>query len=656
MAFRRPSVIVYQELLTVNPTITTPFFELFIVGPCYQVESDAKADSFVLSDTDYTGTYTNQTLGSVVDTDSLVVTLSNVYVKVWPAAAGTLNGTVTVDNSGPITKLTGAGSLNFAESKIKAGDYIDLTYGDADGNLTYTAVVQEISEDGNTLTLKKNLPDPTGASPVTAVVKRPTLESAMLESQFVTATTENFTIKSGATVPTTVVETAAPVVTADVSISYRALRKDIADDIVTITSQSVAEAQLGKVNVQNPLSVAASLVASAVSDMTYKVIPISSDDKNGYLKALDILSTTEKVYVIVPLTDDKDVISSYASHCTTMSQPEKSKWRIMYANMPMPSTKVMIELNDGVLAKATTEGHCYLKDTANGMFITNGARVTDFMDIYNEKNEYQYSLQLLEVLNDSVAEFSTLKWTRTSEGYVETDESVTVTSNQNVTYEVVRVLDTQGVAEAVSGVAQSFKNKRLRYVMPDSIMLNINSVDEIVPGYYSCVTLGAMRAGFPPHQGFSTMGLSGIKRIFRSNKLFTDNQLDEMAGNGVLWLVQDEPEELPYVLYQTTTDTTQLETAEDSCVATIDYASKYYKDNLKDVLGKYNVNTISENYCRTVINACSDAMLSTSYQYIGPILTSAQLVSIELKADKIIPTIKIGIPYPVNGVDIYLQV
>lgn len=49
-------------------------------------------------------------------------------------------------------------------------------------------------------------------------------------------------------------------------------------------------------------------------------------------------------------------------------------------------------------------------------------------------------------------------------------------------------------------------------------------------------------------------------------------------------------------------------------------------------------------------------MMSTSYQYIGPILTAATLTSIEKKADKIIPTIKIEIPYPVNGVDVYLQV
>ena len=81
MAFRTPSVRVYQELLTVNPQLTTPFFELCIVGPCYQVETNVACSSYTLSDTDYTSAYVNQALGSVIDTDSVVVNLSNIDIR-----------------------------------------------------------------------------------------------------------------------------------------------------------------------------------------------------------------------------------------------------------------------------------------------------------------------------------------------------------------------------------------------------------------------------------------------------------------------------------------------------------------------------------------------------------------------------------------------
>lgn len=656
MPFRVPSVRVYQELITTTVNPTTPFMQLCVVGPVYQVETDVPVADFALSDEDYTTAYLNQTLGSVVDTSSVNIKMSDVYVKVWPADAGANYRSATVNNDGPITKVTGDQEGDFATATIQVDDYIDLTYTDGDTVLTYSSAIQEVSSDGKTLTLKRNLPSPDGGATVTAVVKRPTKEDAIIESQFITANEDAVTIKKDVKVSTAVTDTAAQVVSATVYLSYRALRRDIANDFLTITSQSNAEAKIGKVNINNPMSVAASLIASAVSDMSYRILPIETDDANGYRQALDILSTNEDIYVIVPLTNDKDVISAYASHCTTLSEPEKSKWRIMYASQEMPSTKVMVEINDGQLVEGSTDDECYIKDTANGMFVTNNARVTDFVDVYNASNSYQYSLQIIEVLNESIVTCSTTKWMRTSEGYSELEEQVTVDSQQAVKYEVVRVLDTQGVADAISGIADSFKNKRLRLVYPDTIMLNINSVSEMVPSYYLCVTLGAMRAGYPPHQGFSTIGLSGISRVLRANNMFSDDQLADMAGNGVFWVVQDTPEELPYVLYQTTTDNTQLETAEDSCVAVVDYASRYLKINLKNVLGRYNVNTISVNYVKTVINSVLDDMTSTSYQYIGPILTGAELLKVETEGDKIKPTVHIEIPYPVNGVDVTLQV
>ena len=656
MPFRVPSVRVYQELVTTTVNPTTPFMQLCVVGPVYQVETDVPVADFALSDEDYTTAYLNQTLGSVVDTSSVNIKMSDVYVKVWPANDGVNHRSATVNNDGPITKVTGDQEGDFATATIQVDDYIDLTYTDGDTVLTYSSAIQEVSPDGKTLTLKRNLPSPDGDATVTAVVKRPTKEDAIIESQFITANEDAVTIKKDVKVSTAVTDTAAQVVSATVYLSYRALRRDIANDFLTITSQSNAEAKIGSVNINNPMSVAASLIASAVSDMSYRILPIETDDANGYRQALDILSTNEDIYVIVPLTNDKDVVSAYASHCTTLSEPEKSKWRIVYASQEMPSTKVMVEINDGQLVEGSTDDECYIKDTANGMFVTNNARVTDFVDIYNASNSYQYSLQIIEVLNESVVTCSTTKWMRTSEGYSELEEQVTVDSQQAVKYEVVRVLDTQGVADAISGIAESFKNKRLRLVYPDTIMLNINSVSEMVPSYYLCVTLGAMRAGYPPHQGFSTIGLSGISRVLRANNMFSDDQLADMAGNGVFWVVQDTPEELPYVLYQTTTDNTQLETAEDSCVAVVDYASRYLKINLKNVLGRYNVNTISVNYVKTVINSVLDDMTSTSYQYIGPILTGAELLSVETEGDKIKPTVHIEIPYPVNGVDVTLQV
>jgi hypothetical protein len=228
-------------------------------------------------------------------------------------------------------------------------------------------------------------------------------------------------------------------------------------------------------------------------------------------------------------------------------------------------------------------------------------------------------------------------------------------------YAVVRQLDVQGVSDTLGETASSYGTnpdggKRIRFVQPDNVLITINSVSYILPGYYLCVALGTMRAAFPPHQGFTTLGLAGIDQIYNANKKFNDDQLDAMAGNGVFWILQDDITTLPYVMYQTTCSTDSVLDREDSCVATIDYASKFYKGNLKSVLGKYNVNDISTKYVTQVINSCTEKMQRMTYPFIGPLLISGSLTALTVADDRIKPVVSIVGPKPVNGVDLYLEV
>lgn len=813
MSFRLPSVIVYQELLSTTISPTTPFMELCVVGPVYQCENGVSLPEYTIHTTKvdeagskvYQEDYPELKIGAIVDKNSPYITISDVNVKVWPSVPTIEKKAVVVDNDGPTTVIrswpetSGIESLEDPDTEIKINDVFDLVYIDP---LTEEQVVKEAAifsiEDikdpetglvtGKNYVLKKNILTNidtakneddvlAGKVKVEATVKRsvegtftvlPDQTSEQSNRGFKCTDSKMIIIVGGLQLATNPdLDGHTIVVDCKVAASYRALRTDIANDFINITSYSQALAQLGNPNIDNPMSVAAQIISTAVGDLSYKVLPIAADTTTGYIQALDILSNNEKVYVIQPLSHEKEVIDAYIQHCKAMSEALKSKWRIIYGNMPMPATKIVVELNKGTLmsmgvdteytndvlfsendpnwqevempgaegatysltlnytgkylatykkdgnvfkpygfiscdeeAKTVTitspsapmsgkvmtmdeatggvpeNATCYLKDLDSnvGGFLTNRARATDYIDLYTvdtatKEVKYCYSLMIKEVKTDSACVCFTQKYLRSSDGYYKIDgkfqhfieELKDKTSEYkdltDCTYEVVRPLtDTGELAEAISAVAQSYKTKRFRYVQPDQIIVSINSVDYLVGGEYLCIALAAMRAGFPPHQGFSTMGITGIKRVTRSNKLFNEDQLAEMASNGVFLVAQDTVESLPYVLYQTTTDTGQLEVAEDSIVAVVDYASKFYKDNLKDVLGRYNVNTISMNYVKNVINACSNDMTTTSYEYIGPILTSAQLLSVVAEGDKIKPTIKIGVPYPVNGVDITLQV
>lgn len=680
MPFTRPAIHVYQKLVSTTPSTSTPFFELCVVGPSYQVVRDAVFPAYSASEL-YESVYVDQTPGTTVDVSSVSMMLKDAFIKIWPTT-NVLTKEVDVVMSGALTtvqvKSADFPAYSFGSAFVQVGDVVKLTYTDATVSpatvTKYTSYVQDVNNVGDVITLKRNVPTPTASETVTMSIERPVGKDITVPTSLLTITKDKLSVGSTGTLSATIGTSTYTITTANVRVNYRALRTYLSGDFVQIKTMNDATANLGDIDIGNPLATACGVVLSN-ANISFKVLPIETDDNAGYIKALDILSTSEKVYVIVPLTQDKDVISAYANHNSNMSLPEKSKWRIMYANLRMPQSKVLVDRNDGELAKGAPAQAAsgtmpaipatnYIKDIGNGAFMTNGAKVGDYIDVYAPANAngslgaYKYSLKIKEVLNDTVCELYSNRYVKTDEGYEldANNATVAIATDTPISYEVNRILSPQGIADAMVDIAKSFKNKRVRIVQPDVVMLSINSVDYIVPGYYLCVAFGAMRAGFPPHQGFTTLGVGGIKRIFRSNKFFNDDQLDQMAGGGIFWVVQDEPEALPYCIYQTTTDTTQLETIEDSVVATIDFASKFYKDNLKSVLGRFNVNEISQKYVEAVIKDITDKMLRMSYPYIGSIILSGSLKSMTTQADKIIPIVSIKVPFPVNAVDLYLEV
>lgn len=669
MSFTRPAIHVYQELISTTASTTTPFFELCIVGPSYQVV-EKQAFPVYSADASYSTAYVGQTAGTVVDLESVSLSLTSAYAKIWPAT--TESNLVDVTTVGALTTLSvqdsDPASFSFINSSVLVGDAVKVVYTDSATNTStvYTSLVQTISATGLSLTLRKNLPLPIVTETAVLTITRPIGSTVSVPSTALTITESLITIADPSLLTATISGNVYPIFSGNVVANYRALRAYLAGDFTDITSMTDARSILGDVHQDNPLSTACSIVFSNAT-VPFKVLPVATDDAVGYLAALDLLTTNESVYVLVPLTQDEATVSAFAAHCTAMSTPAKSKWRICYANTAMPSNKIIVDRNAGTIdpgmpASVGVTATNYVKDMATGAFATSVVVAGDFIDIYaptvgSALGAYLYSFKVKSVLNDTVCEVYSDSYTDNGTAYeISVVPTNVVAVESAVNYQVNRVLTTQGIADEMVSIAKSYSNKRLRLVQPDTIMLNINSTDYVLPGYYLCVAYGAMRSGNPPHQGLTTMGIGGVSRIFRSNKYFKDSQLDEMAGGGVFWVVQDNASSLPYCIYQTTTDTTQLETIEDSIVSTIDYASKFYKDNLKAVLGKFNVNTISIKYVTAVIKDVTDQMLRMTYPYIGPILVSGTLKSVTTSADTIIPTVTISVPFPVNDVDLYLEV
>ena len=147
-----------------------------------------------------------------------------------------------------------------------------------------------------------------------------------------------------------------------------------------------------------------------------------------------------------------------------------------------------------------------------------------------------------------------------------------------------------------------------------------------------------MRSNLLPQQGMSRMELSWISSVPASYASWTDNQLNDVAANGVWIIAQDDDHTVPYVRHQLTTDSSQ--------------GVLYYEDNIRDIV--YNINygvkdlfkeypgrrNVTRSLLQELENRLGDYLLeqtqegsSIEERKIGPMLVDVDLESIKAVRD-----------------------
>lgn len=682
--FKRPAVLVYQQFVKANVSVVAPFFDLCIVGPAYSVIRDAavkNADDLIHQDyragEAFRAEYPQLDNGQIVDRAYTSAYLSDSFVKIWPeyvSSADVLAATIQVVNDEKVTKVSipATSTLkSFTASGVQVGDVIYVKVGARVTQATISSF-----KDPQTAYLSKNIATPLALNPagfdgdVTIIraingdVPLPIDPASSGSFGIINglATTDE-EIRLTDTLVITIAGKQYRMYSGNLFVTYRALIAKLAADFTTVTSLTQATGIVGAVDPDNPAGIAMDFVYSNAG-IRCRFLGIASDTNEGYIKALDLLGTNKDIYVVVPLTQDKEVIAAYKNHVHLFRTGDKSQWRKMYANLRLPDYKVVVEQNDGILQMAVGASVAYILDSANGVFATKQTSIGDYIDIYDAISmTYQFSLMVKQILNDSVAVTYDEVYMLTTEGYTkQTGANAKLAPQTNpidlaIQYQVTRALTPNGKAQEMVATAKSYAEAGVTLIGPsDEFVKTINGVDYILPAYFLCVAYGALRAAFPPHQSFTEMSIGGVKTLRHSNKYFTDDDLNLMAGGGFFVVVQDTADSSPYCIFQSTTDMTLKVTQEDSCVATIDFCSMYLRDNLKAALGKFNVNDLSVDFVRNVSQAVITKLTGLTYPYLGPVLTNGTVVSITKAADRIKPVINIEVPYPVNGVDVALNI
>ena len=418
------------------------------------------------------------------------------------------------------------------------------------------------------------------------------------------------------------------------------------------TGQSMALAGSDPTTVNKLTIPGATLIANGVvpGDELTIALDTGSPNANGtYTVASVISDTVLTVNGAFPATGSLDAAATY---------------RIRSEDLVTTRRAVGTATSAGTTA-ANGDLYLILRDTA-ATFITSGVAVGDLIQMPEDfSNDFTSTLssfviaavlseQRLQLVNNGPDTSSVQN--ELPHGVKRAGGSIVPTS-ATLNYRVARTLTKGAQITELQALSRSFASRRTVLVWPDKVDVAGVTGGANQPGYYASCAVGGMTSGLPPHQGFTNLGIAGISRIYHSNTYFSDSQLTDLSNSGWYVLAQQTPTSLPYTIHQLTTDPSTLETGEFSVVKNFDFVALFFVDILEDFLGVYNVNTETLTLIRAALNIGGDTLKLRTLAKIGAPLTSFSIADLGISpvaGDRVVTHLTIGLPKPLNNIELHL--
>jgi len=469
---------------------------------------------------------------------------------------------------------------------------------------------------------------------------------------------------------------------APIYLAYKAVRKDVTSaatspGLLRYDNTTTLTQDLSPINVSNPLALGlffALLNAPGAQVTGIGVDEVSADSPygtvEGFTRAAEYLENFE-VYAIAPLTHDDTVGQVYNTHITVMSSPANKGERIAIWNPATPTKKLDTLVASGSDGNSSgPSGTLFDTGVANLSALLLNAGVNPvgtipvskgvFLDIASDSKHYS-----VQSISGATVTIRTVfgPGENTDAFYSTTDlntpplpaslieEAFSVKVRGAALATVSGMPDRNGIAATVTGIGQSFLNRRFWMTFPDKAGAVIEGTDQIVEGFYMNAAIAGMIGQQPPQQSFTNFPMTGFTRVIGSSEVYSERQLNQMAAGGTYIIVQDFIGAPLIARMALTTDLTSVETRTDSITKVVDFTAKFLRKSLKNFIGRFNITQGLLDSLGTVIQG------SLGFLIEHGILIGGQLNNIvqdETAPDTVLIDITLDVPYPCNYIRLTL--
>jgi len=442
-------------------------------------------------------------------------------------------------------------------------------------------------------------------------------------------------------------------------VEYRALLKDYADTIYSISNIDDVVGELGPITTDNPLALGVykALLNSADSSVYFMAVP--SDDVTGYSKVLGRATLSDKVYGLVPLTFDSSIHELVDAHVDAMSSETRKRWRIaLFALQSRTEIPVLWTGNhpSNGLWNATLKA-----DTRLPGSVYTKVEFTEFAELLDRVavgDEIRFNFDLDAWGNETYTSSLVAEIESNQVLYLETAQPAAI--NTAVKMEIHHALSTPEQATDIAERSAAFADRRVYSIFPDTLF-NEGVAEE---GFFAAAAIAGLIGSVVPQQGITNTELVGFDDIPAVYSNFNEDELDVIAGGGTMIVAQEYPGGTVFIRHQISTNYREgvLAKSELSMVKNYDSISYYFANKLAPFIGQYNVTPALIDHLRTEVQAGINFLSSfTSVGLLGPqvIKSGSEITLIQQHPtllDHVIINLKLNLPAPLNVIELHLVV
>ena len=436
-------------------------------------------------------------------------------------------------------------------------------------------------------------------------------------------------------------------------------RKDLTGSLGSVYDIGQLDSVIsGPLHPDNPLKwgVYKALSNSNNNTTIYFTAVCPPDDLNAWLDVLELLDGEERVYHLVPLTEDTNVLGQFSAHLENQSGNPINIPRLLWYSLNVSRDK------DLVASSTSTDGNEVLATLADDPN-TSGTQYT-YLTITSGNADLQtagvqagdkvrYLFGFDSYGNETWSEFTVKTVVNSTTVVLEEAHTSVVTTPQKV--EIYRHLDLNEYADHIP-TQYTFKGRRYRLVWPGEV----GSGGLKYPGFHLAAALAGLAASVYPHQPLTNVEVNGFDDVSGATQ-FNRTQLDKIAGGGIWIVTQDKDTGTVYNRHAITGgNVDDVNDSQDSITRNLDDISVQLKTVAKEFLGKGTTAPEVLDDLETNIRNKLKHLAEISYPNIGPQVISYESLSVEQDSvftNKVNITVDgLDIPEAIDKIDLTINV